>query len=159
MHAELTFCHLGRLTRATVQGGDAQLKKFRNALLLKEFRIVAERENEWEFRRRAYLLQDDWPVQVKIRRNGAQFEIDYYLSIPWGWIAGLGFLTWIALPFAGFQNAGLAFVLALLVTGLAIYKQKFDCRPDARFWQQRCRQRWGELLERLMQEAFVGGSR
>ncbi len=81
MQAELTLCHLGRLTRATVQGGDAQLKKFRNALLLKEFRIVAERENEWEFRRRAYLLQDDWPVQVHIRRQGNQFEIDYYLSI------------------------------------------------------------------------------
>ena len=158
MQAELTLSHLGRTTRATVRGSDAQLKKFRNALLLKEFRIVAERENAWEFRRRAYLLQDDWPVQVHIRRNGPQFEIDYGLSIPWGWIAGLGFLTF-ALPFAGLQNAGLAFILALLVMGLAVYKQKFDCRPDARFWQQRCRQRWGELIERLMREAFECRSR
>ncbi|MCB1794875.1 MAG: hypothetical protein KDJ70_10700 [Candidatus Competibacteraceae bacterium] len=62
--------------------------------------------------------------------------------------------TWLALPFAGFQNAGLAFVLALLVAALAIYKQKFDCRPDARFWQQRSRQRWGEIMERLLREAF-----
>ena len=154
--AELTIEHLGRITRATGRCSDAQLRKFRNALLLKEFRIVSEQENAWELRRRAYLLQDDWPVQIKIRRNGAQFEIDYYLSIPWGWIAGLGFLTWIALPFAGFQNAGLAFVLALLVMGLAVYKQKFDVRTDARFWQQRSRQRWGELMERLIQEAFVG---
>ncbi|HAS50280.1 MAG TPA: hypothetical protein DCS21_00395 [Gammaproteobacteria bacterium] len=156
--AELTIEHLGRITRATVRGSDAQLKKFRNALLLKEFRIVAEQENAWELRRRAYLLQDDWPVQVKIRRNGAQFEIDYYLSIPRGWIAGLGFFTF-ALPFAGLQNAGLAFVLALLVMGLAVYKQKFDGRPDARFWQQRSRQRWGELMERLMRDVFECGPR
>jgi len=47
----------------------------------------------------------------------------------------------------------------LLVMGLAVYKQKFDGRPDARFWQQRPRQRWGELIERLMREAFAGGSR
>lgn len=154
MSTELTICHLGRMTRVTAQGGDAQLKKFRNALLLKEFRLVAERENAWELRRRAYLLQDDWPIQVNIRREGRQFQIDYSLSIPWSWIGGLVFLTVVALPFAGFQNAGLAFVLALLVAALAVYKQKFDGRPNARFWQQRPRQRWGELMERLLREAF-----
>ena len=154
MPSELTIRQGGRLTQATVRGSDAQLKKFRNALLLKEFRMVAERENEWKLRRRAYLLQDDWPVQVNIRRNGAQFEIDYYLCIPWGWIVGVSFLTWVALPFAGFQNAGWAFVLALLVLALATYKQRFDCRPDARFWQQRPRQRWGETIEHLLREAF-----
>jgi hypothetical protein len=153
MLSELTIHHQGRMTRATVRGGEAQLKKFRNALLLKEFRIVAERENEWKLRRRAYLLQDDWPVEVRVRREGREFKMDYYLSIPWGWIGGLIFLTF-ALPFAGFQNAGLGFVLALLVMALAVYKQKFDCRPDARFWQQRSRQRWGETMEHLLREAF-----
>ena len=93
-------------------------------------------------------------MKVSIRRDGNRFEVDYCLFIPWGWIAGLSVFTWLALPFAGFQNAGLAFVLALLVTALAIYKQKFDCRPDARFWQQRSRQRWGEIMERLLREAF-----
>ncbi|MFZ1829437.1 MAG: hypothetical protein WAW42_11840 [Candidatus Competibacteraceae bacterium] len=154
MPSELTIRHLGRMSRVTVRGGEAQLKKFRNALLLKEFRVVAERENAWEFRRRAYLFQDDWPIQVNIRREGSQFEIDYYLSIPWSWIAGLSFLTWVALPFAGFQNAVLAFILALLVAALAICKQKFDGRPDARFWQQRPRQRWGETMEHLLRESF-----
>jgi hypothetical protein len=153
MLSELTIHHQGRMTRATVRGGEAQLKKFRNALLLKEFRIVAERENEWKLRRRAYLLQDDWPVEVRVRREDREFKMDYYLSIPWGWIGGLIFLTF-ALPFAGFQNAGLGFVLALLVAGLAVYKQKFDCRPDARFWQQRPRQRWGETMEHLLRETF-----
>ncbi|HRX70439.1 MAG: hypothetical protein KDJ22_13605 [Candidatus Competibacteraceae bacterium] len=152
--AQLTIQHLGRLTRIIAHGGDAQFKKLRNALLLKNFVVAAEHENRLELRRRAYLLQDDWPIQVSIRRNGSEFEIDYYLSIPWGWIAGLTFLTWVALPFAGFQNAGLAFVLALLVAALAIYKQKFDCRPDAGFWQQRPRQHWGEMMERLVREAF-----
>jgi len=154
MAAELTIHHLGRMTRATLRGGDTQLKKLCSKLLLKDFVITTERENYLELRRRAYLLQDDWPMRVSIRRNGVEFQIDYCLCIPWGWIVGLVFLTWVALPFAGFQNAGLAFLVALLVTTLAVYKQKFDCRPNARFWQQRPRQRWGEVMERLVREAF-----
>jgi|JRYG01.1.fsa_nt_gb hypothetical protein len=155
MASELTIHHRGRTTRALVQGGDAQLKRLRNALLLKEFRVTAERENHLQFRRRAYLLQDDWPVQVTIRRDGPRFEIDYSLLVPWSWIGGLIFLALVALPFAGFQNEILMFGLLALVIALAIYKQKFDCRPDARFWQQRPRQRWGEILERLLREAFA----
>jgi hypothetical protein len=154
--ANLTIQHLGRLSRMTVRGSDAQLKKLRNALLLKDFVVALEHENGLELRRRAYLLQDDWPMRVSIRQDGARFEIDYYQFIPWGWIVGLVFLTWIVLPFAGFQNASLAFLLALLVAVLAIYKQKFDCRPNARFWQQGPRQRWGETMERLVREAFDG---
>ena len=98
MADELTIHHLGRLTRATARGGDAQLKKLRNALLLKNFVIAAERENVLEFRRRAYLTQDDWPMRVIVRRDGPQFEIDCYLYIPWGWIAA----------FHGFDAAGAA---------------------------------------------------
>jgi hypothetical protein len=157
MTAELTISHLGRMTRATAQGGDAQLKKLRNALLLKEFRVVVDRENHLEFRRRAYLLQDDWPMQVTIRRAGSRFENDYSLLVPWGWIVGLVFLTLVVLPFAGIPNALLAFGLASLIAVLAIYKQKFDCRPNARFWQQRPRQRWNETMERLLREACDSG--
>ncbi|MCP5159388.1 MAG: hypothetical protein H6975_08180 [Gammaproteobacteria bacterium] len=154
MKSELTIQHLGRTTRATVRGGDAQLKKLRHALLLKNFIITTEHKNRLELRRRAYLLQDDWPMQVSIRRDGAQLEIDYYLLIPWGWIVGLSFLTWLVLPFAGLQNATLAFVLAMLVASLAVYKQKFDCRPNARFWQEQPRRRWHETMQQLLQEAF-----
>jgi hypothetical protein len=154
MAAELMIRHLGRMTQATVQGGDAQLKKLRNALLLKDFIISAERENVLELRRRAYLTQDDWPMRVIVRRDGNQFEIDYYLYIPWGWIAGFTVLMLLVLPFAGIPNAPLAFGLASVVAALAIYKQKFDCRPNARFWQQRPRQRWSETMERLLREAF-----
>ncbi len=155
MTDELAIRHRGRLTRATVRGNDAQLKKLCNALLLKEFRIVAKRENLLEFRRRAYLTQDDWPMRVIVRRSGSQFEVDYYLYIPWGWIGAFTVLMFLVLPFAGIPNALLAFGLALAVAALAIYKQKFDCRPNARFWQQRPRQRWGEIMERLVREAFA----
>lgn len=154
MAAELMIRHLGRVTQATVQGGDAQLKKLRNALLLKDFIISAERGNVLELRRRAYLTQDDWPMRVIVRRDGNQFEIDYYLYIPWGWITGFTVLMLLVLPFAGIPNAPLAFGLASVVAALAIYKQKFDCRPNARFWQQRPRQRWNETMERLLREAF-----
>ena len=155
MTDELTIHHRGRLTRATVRGSDAQLKKLRNALLLKDFVIADERENLLEFRRRAYLTQDDWPMRVIVRRDGSRFEVDYCLYIPWGWIGAFTVLMFLVLPFAGIPNAPLAFGLALAVAALAIYKQKFDCRPNARFWQQRPRQRWGEIMERLVREAFI----
>lgn len=155
MADELTIRHLGRLTRATARGGDAQLKRLRNALLLKDFVIAAERENLLELRRRAYLTQDDWPMRAIVRRDGAQFEMDYYLYIPWGWIVAFTVLMFLVLPFAGIPNAPLAFGLAVGVAALAIYKQKFDCRPNARFWQARPRQRWNESMERLLREVFA----
>ena len=154
MATEVIIQHQGRMTQATVTGGDAQLKKLRNALLLKDFVIAAERENALELRRRAYLSQDDWPIRVSIRRNGQQMDIRYFLYIPWGWISGFVVLALLILPFAGIPNPVLAFGLAAVAAALAIYKQKFDCRPDARFWQQRPRQRWGETIERLLTEAF-----
>ena len=155
MADELTIRHLGRLTRATAQGGDAQFKNLRNALLLKNFVIAAERENVLELRRRAYVTQDDWPMAVVVRRAGNEFDIRYCLYIPWGWIVGLVRLALVVLPFAGIPNAPLAFGLAAAVAVLAIYKQKFDCRPDARFWQERPRKRWGETLEGILRDAFA----
>lgn len=154
MAADLAIRHLGRMTRATARGGDAQLKKLRNALLLKEFRVIAERENRLILRRRAYILRDDWPMQILVDRDGDRFEIRYCLFIPWGWIVGLAFLALAVLPFAGIPNAPLALGLATVVMALAIYKQKFDCRPDARFWQERPRQRWGQIVEGVLREAF-----
>ncbi len=155
MAADLTIQHLGRMTRAVVQGREANLKKLRNALLLKEFRVVAERENRLVLRRRAYVLQDDWPMTVVVDRDGDRFDIRYSLFIPWGWIVGLVFLALVVLPFAGIPNALLAFGLATVVAILAVYRQKFDCRPNARFWQERPRKRWGETMEEILREAFA----
>lgn len=154
MATDLTIHHSGRMTQATVTGNDAGLKRFRNALLLKDFVIATERENVLELRRRAYLSQDDWPIRVRIQRDGQQMDIRYFLYIPWGWISGFVVLALLVLPFAGIPNPVLAFGLAAVAAALAIYKQKFDCRPNARFWQQRPRQRWGETIERLLTEAF-----
>lgn len=142
------------MTQAAVMGNDIQLKKFRNALLLKDFVIAAERANGVELRRRAYLTQDDWPMRISIRRDGHQLDVRYFLYIPWAWIIGFVLLALLVLPFTGIPNPVLAFGLASVVAALAIYKQKFDCRPNARFWQQRPRQRWGEIIERLLAEAF-----
>lgn len=155
MAADLTIQHLGRMTRVVARGREANLKKLRNALLLKEFRVVAERENRLVLRRRAYVLQDDWPMTVVVDRDGDRFDIRYSLFIPWGWIVGLVFLTLVVLPFAGIPNALLAFGLATVVAILAVYRQKFDCRPNARFWQERPRKRWGETMEEILREAFA----
>lgn len=155
MAADLTIQHLGRMTRAVARGREANLKKLRNALLLKEFRVVAERENRLVLRRRAYVLQDDWPMTVVVDRDGDRFDIRYSLFIPWGWIVGLVFLALVVLPFAGIPNALLAFGLATVVAILAVYRQKFDCRPNARFWQERPRKRWGETMEEILREAFA----
>ncbi len=157
MKTELTIRHLGRMTQATVRGGDAQLKKFRNALLLKDFVLTSESEERLTFRRRAYMLHDDWPMRVVIRREGNQFEIRYWLCIPWAWIVGFVALIMIALPFGGIQRADLIFILGSLAAGLAIFKQKFDCSPKASFWQVEPRRRWGETMEQLLREAFGAG--
>lgn len=154
MATELTICHLGRVSRVTCSGTEAQFQQFRDALLLRGFYLAHEQENAWEFRRRAYLLQDDWPIRVAVSRSAQQFEIAYYLSIPWSWIATLGFLAIMVWPFAGFPNAEMGFVLAVLLVAIAGYKQKFDLRPNAKFWQQVPRQRWGAILEHLISESF-----
>jgi hypothetical protein len=157
MKAELTIRHLGRATQATVRGGDAQLKKFRNALLLKNFVLTSESEERLTFRRRAYMLHDDWPMRVVIRREGNDFEIRYWLCIPWVWIVGFVALILIVLPFGGIRRADMMFVLGSLAAGLAIYKQKFDCSPNAPFWQAEPRRRWHETMEQLLRDAFGGG--
>ncbi len=153
MAHELTIYHQGRLTQATAAGGRAQLKRLRHALLLKDFLIVTEQDDALELRRRARLTQDDWPMRVSVRRAGDQIELRYWLYIPWGWIGSFVGLAFLALPFAGIRSEVLMFGLALTAAALAISKQKFDCRPNARFWQQRPRQRWGETMERLLREA------
>lgn len=156
MTDELHIHHQGRQTHATAYGGEAEWKKIRNALLLAEFRITAEDAHRLDLQRRAYLTQDDWPMQVRLRRQGRQFTIDYCLYIPWSWIAAFTFLMLLVLPFAGIPNAPLAFGLALVVLSLAAFRQRFDCRPNARFWQQRPRQRWGALMGHLLREALSG---
>jgi hypothetical protein len=155
MAVELTIRHLGRTTQVVAQGGDAQLRRLRDALTLNQFVITAESDQRLELWRRAYVTQDDWPVRVIVQRQGRQFDIRYFLFVPWGWIVALVFLSLLVLPFAGIPRAELALGLAVMVAGLAIYKQKFDCRPDAKYWQQVPRRRWGQALEGIIREAFT----
>lgn len=156
MTTALTIQHLGRVSRAHFTATDGQIKKLRNALLIKEFRVVSETADSWKLRRRAYVMQDDWPVQVTISRSGRhEWQIDYALSVPWAWIISLCFLSIMVWPFAGVENAGLGFILALFILALALYQRTFDCRPHARFWQQRPRQRWGDFFERCIAETLA----
>ncbi|MGB2681069.1 MAG: hypothetical protein WBE39_07110 [Candidatus Competibacter sp.] len=155
MTVEVAIRHLGRTTQATVRGGKPQLKKLRDALLLKGFVLVSETDDRLELRRRAHVTQDEWPMRVSARCEGQRCEIDYFLFIPWGWIAGFTALMWLVLPFAGVQHAVLAFGLGLVVLASALYIQKFDCRPNAKYWQARPRQRWHDLMEKLIKEAFA----
>lgn len=155
MSNELQIQHLGRVSRATVVCSEAQIKKFRNALLINEFRVVSASADCWKMRRRAYVMQDDWPIQVQITRHGREWQVDYALAVPWAWIASLCFLSIMVWPFAGVEHAGFGFIIALLILALAVYQRTFDCRPKARFWQQRPRQRWGELMEYYLRTALA----
>lgn len=155
MAVELTVRHWGRMSQVTVRGNEAQRKKLRDALLLKDFIVVTESDERLEMRRRASITQDDWPMRVIVRCDSHQFDIRYFLFIPWGWIVSFVVLMWLVLPFAGIRHVALAFGLAAIVAMMAIYKQKFDCRPDARFWQARPRQRWHEIMEKIIREAFT----
>lgn len=155
MTAEVTIRHLGRTTQASARGGKPQLKKLRDALLLKGFVLESETEDGFDLRRRAHVTQDEWPMRVSARCQGQQCEIRYGLFIPWGWIVGFTVLMWLVLPFAGVQHAVLAFGLGLVVLALAIYIRKFDCRPNAKYWQARPRQRWHEIMDKLLREAFA----
>jgi hypothetical protein len=151
----LRIRHLGRTSRACVPADAAALQRLSQALQRDHhFTVVAERDGGLELRRRAFVLQDDWPVRVSVRASDGGYRIDYGLFIPWSWIAALGLLALVVLPFAGIPHAALAAALAALAVALASLCQRFDCRPDARFWQQRPRRRWHETMQRLLREAF-----
>ncbi len=154
MKTDITIRHLGRMTQATVYGGDRQLKRLHKALLLKKFIVVSATEQRLVLRRPAYMLHDDWPMRVDIRRNGYEFDIRYCLLIPWPWIVGFVVLMMIVLPFAGIQRADMMLILGTLAAALASYKQKFDCSPNAPFWQTEPRRRWGEEMEQMVRDAF-----
>ena len=98
MTVEVTIRHLGRTTQARARGGKPQLKKLRDALLLKGFALVSETDDSVELRRRAYVTQDDWPMRVIARREGQECDIRYFCFIPWGWIAGFAAMMWLVLP-------------------------------------------------------------
>lgn len=140
---------------AVVNGTKHQLDAFRNALLKEEFVLKAKSQHHMEFYRKARVLRDDWPMKLRVERHNHQIEIQCSMFIPWSWIAIFALLLLLFLPVASASGVPpLLFLgLGLAVIALAIVKQKFDLSPQA-FWQSRPRQRWNDILNRLLVSAF-----
>ncbi len=145
--------HRGRESVAHLRGGHPQVQRIRTALAALGFERVAECGGRLDYRRRAALLQDDWPISLTVEQDGAEIRVRYALFIPWPWIAGFVAAIVVVLPFAGFLRADLILVVAALAVALATWKQRFDCRPDARYWQTASRRRWGEELASVLRTA------
>ena len=146
--------HLGGVSRARVRATPAQVEQFDRALLAHGFVAAGERRAGLEWHRPPRLLHDDWPLRVRLAWRGDAVEIDYGMVIPWPWIVGLAVLALVGLPLVPTPYPGLFVAIAALAVGLATVVRRFDCRPDARWWQQRPRARWHATMTGLLQAAF-----
>lgn len=151
----LTVDHRGRMSIAVLSAREQQLHTFRKSLLQEDFLIRSETKEELELHRKARVFKDDWPIRLRIRRDGDRLAISYFMFIPWSWIVIFTVLVVLFLPVA--SRAGvpplLFLVLALGVIALAIIKRKFDLSPNAS-WQGRPRRRWQEKIGDLLRESF-----
>ena len=145
--------HSGRITTVSVRGDKNQYRSFRNALLGEDFFILSETENSLELGRKIKLFQGDWPMKVTVNRDRRDIRITYFMYIPWTWIGALSAMVVMFLPFANFRGAPLAFLLAIGVIALAVYKQRFDFSPNAS-WQGPPRKQWNERMNRLLTGSF-----
>jgi hypothetical protein len=145
--------HSGRESSVEVTGDPTRLEAFRSALIREGFKTVAEGEHQWELRRDIRPMAGDWPMKLRIEGDGRHWRISFFMFTPWSWIIVFSLMVLLFVPFASFQGAPLAFVLALGVVGLAIYKQKLDFSPDAS-WQGPPRREWHDRMRRLLDEAF-----
>jgi hypothetical protein len=75
------------------------------------------------------------------------------MFIPWSWIVVFAVMAILFIPLATFQGAPLAFLLAIGLIALAVYKQRLDFSPDA-FWQGPPRKEWNDKMNRLLEDAF-----
>ncbi|TVQ37854.1 MAG: hypothetical protein EA356_03665 [Geminicoccaceae bacterium] len=159
MNTGFAIRHLGRRSEATGKGKAAGVGRLRSALLAMGFHQTVDQAEHLEFRRRPYLLQDDWPMQVTVRTSGRDVKVTYGAFIPWPWILGFVASIVVVLPFAGILRADLIFVAAALAAALAVLNREFDCRPNATYWQKASRRRWGEALEAAIDQAFARETR
>jgi hypothetical protein len=154
MTNELKVHHSGRVTQLLVKGSDIQFRRFRRLLLINDFIVVFENNERLEMRRRAYVMHDDWPIRLTVKRDSNHFDIRYFLFIPWSWIISFSILIFLILPYAGVPNTSLTFLLSVIVVVLTLFKRQFDCRPTAKYWQSSPRRRWHNIIEQLIKESF-----
>ncbi len=150
---DIIVTHSGRQSSVSVTADAARLEAFRSALIREGFKTVTEGEFRWELRRDIRPIAGDWPMKLIIEGDGRRWRISFFMFTPWSWIIVFSLMTLLFIPFASFQGAPLAFLLALGVIGLAIYKQKLDFSPDAS-WQGPPRREWHDRMQRLLDEAF-----
>lgn len=150
--------HTGRKTLASIVADERRLEAFRLGLLREEFVIDSSADDTVELSRKIRLMRGDWPMRVAVRKDGDRLLVTWYMFIPWAWIVAFALFVFLFLPFMTFQGAPLAFVLAIAVLVMAVYKQKFDLSPNAS-WQGPPRKQWNETMRRLLQETLASDHR
>ena len=153
----ITLKHGGRRTTASLPETRTGLEAFRDALLADAFVVTKETAEQLELKRPLRIKDSDWPITVIVERAGAPFTLTCYMSIPWSWIILFSLMVFLFLPMGSFAGAPVAFLLALVLIAVALYKQRFDLRPSA-WWQAPSRKRWGERIQSLIATSFAHAS-
>ena len=136
--------HLGRKSTVSVVASRDRIDAFLERLAREQFFMESQRQwddkGTWLLGRKIRLMAGDWPMKVLVQQDGQAVTIDYFMFMPWGWIISLAILLFFFLPFITITGTPLVFLVGLGVIAMAIYKQRFDCSPDAS-WQGPPRQR------------------
>ena len=148
-----TLNHRGRRTTATLPDSPGGLEALRDALVSEAFVLTTETAERLELKRPLRMKDNDWPITVIVERASAPLALTCYMTIPWSWIVSFSLMVFVLLPMGSFAGAPVAFLLALLLIGSALYKQRFDLRPSA-WWQAPSRKRWGERIQTLIANSF-----
>ena len=149
--------HQGRRSVASLPKSRVGLDALRDALVGEAFVITKETTEYLELKRPLRVKDSDWPITVIVEPSTGTFTLTCYLSIPWSWIVLFAIMVVLFLPLGSFPGAPVAFLLALVLIALALYKQRFDLRPNA-WWQAPSRQRWGDKIHAIAANAFATGA-
>lgn len=144
--------HYGRITVIIITNGKIQIARLREALTTQGFILTFENNKQLKMRRRAYIQQNDWPISLCVLNNGKEVKISYYLFIPWGWLIFFLLINLVMLPILTSIYASIigTFILFLL----ALIKRRFDCRPNAIYWQAASRSRWHTIITNLIRQSY-----
>jgi hypothetical protein len=153
--AAITLQHRGRRTVASLPETRVGLEAFRNALVSEAFVVSKETSEHLELKRPLRIKDSDWPLTVIVEQSTGTVTLICYMSIPWSWIILFAVMVLLFLPLGSFAGAPVAFLLAVVLIALALYKQRFDLRPRA-WWQAPSRKRWCEKMQTLVTSSFGG---
>nr|VFJ50553.1 MAG: hypothetical protein BECKFM1743A_GA0114220_100855 [Candidatus Kentron sp. FM] len=164
---KIAVTHLGKKSTVSVAASRDRIDVFLEMLVRERFFMesgprsdgkvaddkMTDNRQTWVFGRKIQLMAGDWPMKVFVEQNAEDVTVTYFMFMPWGWIITLAVMIFFFLPFIPIDGAPLVFFLGLGVIALAIYKQRFDCSPNAS-WQGPPRQRWNNRMIELVTDAF-----